>query len=54
MALYGFHDSFQAIVCVQTLFTIAADYMPLQPIEDEDDTNISFVYPLEQPVIFLL
>ena len=35
-------------------FTIAADLMPLQPIEDEDDTAINFLYPLEPPVRFLL
>ncbi|AQL07071.1 hypothetical protein ZEAMMB73_Zm00001d047595 [Zea mays] len=26
------------------------DYMPLQPLEDENDTVISFLYPLEPPV----
>lgn len=35
---------------VQTLFVIAADYMPLQPVEDEDDTVINFLYPQEPPV----
>ncbi|KAL5648171.1 hypothetical protein ACJX0J_042526, partial [Zea mays] len=28
------------------------DYMPLQPLEDENDTVISFLYPLEPPVSF--
>jgi len=27
--------------------------MPLQPLEDENDTVINFVYPLEPPVRFL-
>ncbi|CAD6213094.1 unnamed protein product [Miscanthus lutarioriparius] len=26
-------------------------YMPLQPLEDEDDTVISFLYPLEPPIV---
>ncbi|RLM74704.1 uncharacterized protein C2845_PM15G12590 [Panicum miliaceum] len=26
-------------------------YMPLQPIEDEDDTVIDFLYPLEPPIV---
>ncbi|PAN38804.1 hypothetical protein PAHAL_7G199300 [Panicum hallii] len=26
-------------------------YMPLQPIEDEDDTVINFLYPLEPPIV---
>ena len=35
-------------------FTIAADYMSLQSIEDQDDTVINFLYPLEPPVRFHL
>jgi len=56
MALYGFHDLFLSnLIWVQTFFfTIAADYMPLQPIEDQDDTVINFLYPLEPPVRFHL
>jgi len=26
-------------------------YMPLQPIEDQDDTVINFLYPLEPPIV---
>jgi hypothetical protein len=35
---------------MQTLFT---DYMPLNPPEDEDDTVVNIIYPLEPPVSFL-
>jgi hypothetical protein len=34
----------------KTLFVIAADYTPLQPVEDEHDTVIHFLYPQEAPV----
>jgi hypothetical protein len=42
------------IICVQTVSIISADYMPLQPLEDENDTVISFLYPLERPIRFLI
>jgi hypothetical protein len=42
------------LICVWTLSIISADYMPLQPLEDEDDTVINFLYPLEPPVRFLI
>lgn len=38
------------VICACTLSMISADYMPLQPLEDEENTTINFLYPLEPPV----
>ncbi|PWZ07951.1 putative methionine--tRNA ligase [Zea mays] len=37
-------------ICVTEYLNYEGDYMPLQPLEDENDTVISFLYPLEPPV----
>ena len=55
MVLSGFMIFFSSLVIyVWTLSIISGDYMPLQPLEDEDDTVINFLYPLEPPVRFLI
>ncbi|PWZ06591.1 hypothetical protein Zm00014a_018263 [Zea mays] len=41
-------------ICVTEYLNYEGDYMPLQPLEDENDTVISFLYPLEPPVRFLI
>ncbi|KAL5648172.1 hypothetical protein ACJX0J_042527, partial [Zea mays] len=38
-------------ICVTEYLNYEGDYMPLQPLEDENDTVISFLYPLEPPRI---
>lgn len=40
------------VVCKWISFNVVADYMPLNPPEDEDDTVVNIIYPLEPPVIF--
>ncbi|PWZ39626.1 BEACH domain-containing protein B [Zea mays] len=41
-------------ICVTEYLNYEGDYMPLQPLEDENDTVISFLYPLEPPIVIYI